>query len=54
MEQLPCLLRLDQLREMGIDLIWSGETASFFLCAFDARQARRAEAGRSSVQERAK
>ena len=29
---LQCLLRLDQLWEMGINSIWSGETASFF-CA---------------------
>ena len=28
---LQCLLRLDRLWEMGIDSIWSGETASFFV-----------------------
>ena len=39
---LQCLLRLDQLWEMGIVSIWSGETASLF-CAFVARQHRRAQ-----------
>ena len=46
---LRCLLRLDQLWEMGFDSIWSGETV-FFFCASVARQDRRATAGRSCVQ----